>query len=124
MKKTLGIALASLAFIAPLPGCVVYDPYPGAYVPVAAPGPTPTQSFNRAWNAALDALKDAGVQVTSSNPKTGVIRGATNQADVDMTLLQQVDGTIRVEIEARSGQSKDTGLASRISEAYKRRMGV
>ena len=121
MKRTVGIVFAWMACLAPLAGCVVYDPY---YAPVAVPGPTPAQTYDRAWNAALDALKDSGVRVTSANPNTGVIRGASNQSDVDVTVLRQADGTIKVEIEATSTQGRDTGLASRISEAYKRRMGV
>ncbi len=124
MKRTFGIVFAWLACLAPLAGCVAYEPYPGYYTPVAAPAPTPAQAYDRAWNAALDALKDAGVRVTSANPATGIIRGASNQSDVDMTVARQADGTIKVDIEATSLQGRDPGLASRISEAYKRRMGV
>ena len=123
MKRTFCIFLAWLACIAPLAGCVVYDPYL-AYLPVSAPGPTPAQAFDRAWNAALDALSDSGVRVTSADNARGVIRGASNQSDVDVSVRQQADGTVRVEIEATNTQGRDTGLASRISEAYKRRMGV
>jgi hypothetical protein len=124
MKRTFGIVFAWLACFAPLAGCVAYEPYPGYYQPVAAPAPTPAQAYDRAYNAALDALKDAGVRVTSANPATGVIRGASNQSDVSMTVLRQADGTIKVDIEATSTQGRDSGLASRISEAYKRRMGA
>jgi len=97
-----------------LSGCVVYEPVP-AYHP-------PATTFDRAWNAALDALDDNGVQTMSTDRSTGKIRGIKDRTDVFVTVLRQSDGTLRVEIEARSLQGEDAGLARRISEDYKRRM--
>jgi len=93
-------------------GCVVYEP-------VATYYPSPP-TYDRAWNAALGALQDAGVAVTSANRATGVIRGAKDGADVTVTVLRQADGRTRVQIDASRG---DPGLTERISQAYERHMG-
>jgi hypothetical protein len=106
-----------------LTACVAYAPVPVYYPPVPAPAPTPSQAFDRAWNAALDAVKDAGVRVASADPATGVIRGTKDQTDVLVSVARQANGTLQVEIEAKRPEGRDAGLASRISEAYQRRMG-
>jgi len=112
--RTATFLLACLLGLAQLGGCVVYEP-----VPVYHP---PATSFERAWNAALDALDDTGVQTMSTDRAAGRIRGIKDRTDVFVTVLRQADGNIRVEIEARSLQGEDAGLARRISDAYKRRI--
>jgi hypothetical protein len=96
-------------------GCVVYEPVP-TYYPSA-----PT--YDRAWSAALGALQDAGVGVTSADRATGVIRGARDSVDVTVTVLRQADGRTRVQFDAKGASGSDPGLADRISQAYERRMG-
>jgi hypothetical protein len=86
--------------------------------------PAPAATFDRAWNAALDALKDTGVRIASADPATGVIRGTKDRTDLLVSVARQANGTVQVEIEAKGPQGHDAGLASRISEAYKRRMGL
>lgn len=54
----------------------------------------------------------------------GVIRGSKDRTDVLVSVAQQSDGSIRVEIEARAPQGEDAGLARRIKESYRRRMGL
>jgi hypothetical protein len=122
MVRTIGIVFVWTLCLAPLTGCVVYEPVP-AYYP-AAPAPAPAATFDRAWNAALDALKDTGVRVSAADPATGVIRGTKDQTELVVSVARQANGTIQVEIEAKGPQGRDSGLASRISEAYRRRMGV
>lgn len=124
MARAFGIVFASAACLAPLAGCVVYEPVPAYYPPAAVSPSKPAPTFDRAWNAALDALKDTGVRVTATDPATGVIRGAREQTDLLLTVSRQPDGTIQVEIEAKRPQGRDAGLASRISDAYQRRMGL
>jgi hypothetical protein len=112
--RTLTILVACVLGLAQLGGCVAYEPVP-AY-------PPPATTFERAWNAALDALDDTGVQTMSADRAAGRIRGIKNRTDVFVYVARQDDGNIRVEIEARSLQGEDAGLARRISEAYKRRI--
>jgi hypothetical protein len=104
------LALGSMASA----GCVVYEPVPGYAV---APS-----NFDRAWNAALGGVQDAGVQVTSADPATGVIRGSRDGIDVSVVVARQADGTVRVQFDAK-GSERDPGLANRFSQAYERRMG-
>jgi len=104
-----------LAFGLPLAGCVVYEP-----VPVQVPGPA---SFDRAWSAALGGVQDAGIQVTSSDPATGLIRGTKDGIDVTVVVARQADGSVRVQFDAKGPTQRDPGLANRFAQAYDRRMG-
>src|SRR4030095_3468763 len=74
MSRTHWAILALILGSASLPGCVVYEPVPAYY-----PGGS---NFDRAWNAALGAAQDAGVQVTSAEPTSGLIRGTKEGIDV------------------------------------------
>ena len=89
-------------------------------VPVYAPAPS---TFDRAWNAALSAARDEGVQVTSEDRAGGVISGNRGEQDVTINVRTQADGSVRVEISQRGPKGADPGLAGRISRAYDRRMG-
>ena len=104
---TLGIAL--------LTGCVAYAPYPGSYVS--------SSPYDRTWNATVGAVRDAGIQVTSEDPATGIIRGARDGIDVLVSVSRQADGSVRVKFDAKDPAQRDPGLANRFSEAYDRRMG-
>jgi hypothetical protein len=108
-RTTLLLALAC----GPLAGCVVYEPYPGYYYGGS--------NFDRAWNAALGGVQDAGVQVSSAEPSTGVIRGTADGGDVVVAVARQADGSVRVHFDARGPAQRD--LADRFSRAYERRMG-
>ena len=96
-----------------LAGCVVYEP-----VTTASPS-----KFDRAWNAALGAVQDAGVQITSAEPSTGVIRGTKDGIDVNTLVVRQSDGGVRVQFETKGPTQNDPGLSNRFSQAYERRMG-
>ena len=98
-----------------LSGCTVYQP-----VPAYAPAPS---TFDRAWSAAVGAAQDEGVRITSEDRGRGVISGSRGEQDVTITVQTQADGNVRVEFSARGPKGSDTGLASRISRAYDRRMG-
>jgi hypothetical protein len=99
--------------VAALASCTTSEP-----VPVAAPS-----TFDRSWSAALSAAQDEGVRITSEDRGSGVIRGVRNDQEVTINLRSQADGSVRIEISARGPKGSDTGLASRISRAYERRMG-
>ena len=109
------IILAVILGSAPLAGCVVYEPYPGYYH-----GGT---NFDRAWNAALGGVQDAGVQVTSAEPSSGLIRGNKDGIEVVVAVARQADGSVRVQFDSKGPTQQDPGLADRFSRAYDRRMG-
>ena len=104
-----GVGSVSLA------GCVVYEPV------VVSPGAP--ANFDRSWNAALGGAQDAGVQVTSAEPATGLIRGNRDGIDVTVVVARQADGSVRVQFDAKGATQRDPGLAERFSQAYERRMG-
>jgi hypothetical protein len=107
--------LVVLLLIGPT-GCTYYEAAP-AY----APAPS---KFDRAWEAALGAAKDVGVDIASADRATGVIQGSVNGSAVSISVWQQADGSVRVEINARSSVAgPDAALADRLSRAYDRRMG-
>ena len=114
MSRTLLAAALLVTAGALLPGCVVYEPYPGYAGPA---------TYDRAWNAALGALQDAGVQVTAAETGSGVIRGTRSGIDVVVTVMREASGQTRVQFDARGPTDRDPGLANRFSQAYERRMG-
>jgi hypothetical protein len=89
-------------------------------VPVYAPAPS---SFDRAWSAALGAVRDEGVQIVSEDRVSGIINGARGDQEVTINMRDQADGSVRIEISQRGPKGADPGLASRVSRAYDRRMG-
>ena len=97
-----------------LAGCV-YAPYPGYYVS--------SSTFERTWGAAAGAVRDAGVQVTSEDPSTGLIRGSKDGIDVIVSVARQADGSVRVQFDSKGPTERDPGLSNRFSQAYDRRMG-
>lgn len=117
-KRTPHIVI--LLALAVLAGCYVY-PYP--YPPPPGPvyyGPT---SFERSWNAALDAMDDAGVRTVSADRNTGVITGVRNGTEATITVRTQADGRVRVEFGSRGPSGQDPELSNRLYQAYERRMG-
>ena len=95
-------------------GCVVYEPVTTTSAP---------SKFDRSWNAALGAVQDAGVQIISAEPSTGVIRGTKDGIDVNALVVRQSDGAVRVQLDTKGPTQNDPGLANRFSQAYERRMG-
>ena len=116
-KRMRGI-LAWLALIV-LSGCYVY-PYPPPGPPYYYYG---SSSYERSWNAALDAMEDAGVRVVSADRNTGVITGIKDGVESTITIRTQADGRVRVEFSSRGPSGQDPGMSNRIYQAYERRMG-
>jgi hypothetical protein len=106
--------LLLFALCAVATSCVVYEPHPAYY--------NSASTYDRAWSAALGALQDSGVTVTSTDASTGVIRGSKEGMDVSVSVVRQADGRTKVQFDSRNSQ-RDPALASRFSEAYERRMG-
>ena len=107
-------AVAVVAFVGLglLAGCAVSEP--------SAPPPS---TWDRSWSAALGAVQDEGVRITSEDRANGVIRGYKDEREITIALQGQADGSVRVEITTRGPRGSDPGLTGRISRAYDRRMG-
>jgi hypothetical protein len=110
------IALASAGAL--LAGCAADEPPPPP-PPQPVPYYAPQSAYDRAWNAALSAVQDAGVQLKSVDRPTGVIRGSKDGIDVTVSVVRQADGSVRVQFNSPG----DPALAQRFSQAYDRRMG-
>jgi hypothetical protein len=91
-----------------------------AYAPVAAPAPS---AFDRAYNGALAAAQDVGIQVTSADPATGQIRGTRGGQPVSISVTQQPDGGARVQFDGPGATQREPDLATRFAQAYQRRTG-
>jgi hypothetical protein len=116
--NVLGTARVALALAGGLAaGCVVYQTAPGVY------SPYPSTSFDRSWAAAVGALGDQGVRITSEDRSAGVVRGTRDGIDVVANVRGQADGSVRVEFNTSGATTRDPGLINRVSESYERRMG-
>jgi hypothetical protein len=114
-----GLGLGVLLSLVIFTGCYVY-PYP-------PPGPYPyyygPSTYDRSWNAALDAMRDTGVSIVSTDYNGGIIRGTRNGVDATVRVQGQADGRVRVEFHAGGPSGQDPDLADQIYRAYERRMG-
>jgi hypothetical protein len=107
---------ACLCTAAVLSGCVAYPYYPpGTYAP---------STFDRAYDAALGALSDQGLSITSQDRASGNIVGARGAFSVAATVRPQADGTTQVAFTPRGQASaQDAGVVERVVGAYNARMG-
>ena len=114
MRPTLRyVALSALLALAA--GCVVYDPY----YPYGYPAqPNIPAAYERSWSAAVNAMRDQGVNVTRADRGAGVIEGQRGGYAVTSRVVTQPDGRIRVET-----NTSDAALAEGLSRAYDARMG-
>jgi len=96
-------------------GCVAYEPVPAVFV-------TP-QHYPEPWDAAVAAIKDAGVTVTSANVGSGLIQGNKDGIDVTVSVVRQADGRTRVQLDTQGATDRDPGLSQRFAKAYELRMG-
>ena len=112
-----GVLIAVGLWSALLAGCTYYTAAP-------APAPAPAPSvYDRAWNAALGGAQDVGVQVTSADPASGLIRGTKDGVGVTVLVARQADGGARVQLDTAGPTPRDPDLHSRFLQAYNRRMG-
>jgi len=98
-------------------GCVAY-PYP-----YAEPMPAAPSKFDQAWDAALGAAADAGVQVTGADRASGRISGNKAGAAVSINLQSLADGRVQVAFDAPGSREANPTLNERWLAAYNRRMG-
>ena len=109
------ILAAAILAVAPLAGCVVYEPAPYYH-----PGGS---NYDRAWSAALGGAQDVGVDVKSADQAGGRIYGVRNGIEVFVTVARQGDGSVRVHFNSRGPAQQDTELSAAFSRAFDRRMG-
>jgi hypothetical protein len=98
-------------------GCTYYQTAPGTYAT------TPGTSFDRSWGAAIGALQDQGVRITSEDRGAGFVRGTHDGINVTANVRMQADGSVRVEFNTAGATERDPALIDRISQSYDRRMG-
>jgi hypothetical protein len=104
------VILSSLLY-----GCVVYEP-----VPVPAHY---RSSYDRAWDNALGAAEDGGVEIASADRTAGIIQGSAGPTSVTISVTAQADGRVRVEFNTKGPKGQDTGLNERLVRYYNMRMG-
>ena len=101
----------------PLAGCYYVGPAPV----VVEPGPAP--SFDFAWDNALRAADETGIQITSANKETGTMIGQRGSVAVNIRVMKQHDGRIRVELDLKSQQPRTKYVADDFYKAYDRYLG-
>ena len=119
LKRRLVPIVFSLFFTSvSLGGCYYAGPPP----PIAVePGPAP--SFDFAWDSALRAAMDSGIQVTSANKENGTLLGKRGSIEVKITVLKQDEGKIRVELDLKGQPPRTQYVADDFYMAYDRYMG-
>jgi len=110
MNRLLAALLASLALITAA-GCVISDPSPYAHG-LLQPG------FNKAWNNAIDAMKDEGVNIVLADLARGELQGRRGNTSIDAYVVTQKLGDVRAEFVAPD----DPDLAQRVERRYQARM--
>ncbi len=119
--KIAALRIAAAFLLAAGMTACVYDPYYPYGQPYTVPGAP--ASFDRSWNAAMLALQDQGVRISSEDRATGVIQGQRGGMTVMTRLNRQADGSVRVEFNVGGNLDEDRDLPSRISRSYDARMG-
>jgi hypothetical protein len=88
------------------------------------PQPVPgAAQYQRAFDAALGAAGDAGIQVGSADRTAGRILGKKGEAEVSIWLQWQPDGKTKLEFTAPGSTETNPKLGERWLAAYQRRMG-
>ena len=110
MNRLLAPILAS--FVLATGGCVISDPSPYAHG-LLQPG------FNKAWNNAIDAMKEEGVNIVLADLARGELQGRRGSTSIDAYVVTQKLGDVKAEFVAPD----DPDLAQRVEQRYRARMG-
>lgn len=103
--------LLSLAFV--LLGCAGFGPQED----------NAAVSVDRSWAALLGAFSDEGLAVVREDLGSGVLEGQLEGIVVMARVVEQEDGSVRVDLRALGERQRDPGLLQRVVLAYDRRMG-
>ena len=109
--------LAAAVCTSLLSGCTYYGVSPGVSTT------SPTNTFDRSWSAARNAMLEEGVRINQEDRSTGTLRGDRNGIQVAAYLRTQADGSVRVEFKTLGATTVDPQLIERISASYDRQMG-
>ena len=109
MNRMLAPIVASLVVVTG--GCVISDPSPYAHG-LLQPG------YNKAWNNAIDAMKDEGVSIVLADLARGELQGRRGGVGIDAYVVTQKLGDVRAEFVAPD----DPELAQRVEQRYRARM--
>jgi putative intracellular protease/amidase len=109
MNRVLASILAS-TWLAAAAGCVISNPSPYAHGLLQP-------AYNKAWNNAIDAMKDEGVEVALADLAGGRLEGRRGGVTVIGKVVTQSVGNVRVTFAA-----EDPDLADRLQRRYEARM--
>lgn len=114
LMKMLFVIVLTAIFLA---GCTYYQPTPTVV------STSTVSKFDRSWSAAVGALSDQGVRITSQDRGAGIVQGTRNGIDVTGDLRTQADGSVRVQFNTSGATNRDPTLIDRITNSYNSRMG-
>lgn len=111
MNRALASILATFVLLTGGAGCVISDPSPYAHGLLQP-------AFNKAWNNAIDAMKDEGVDIVIADLARGQLQGRRQGVRVDAYVVTQKLGDVRTQFVAPD----DPALAERVERRYQARM--
>lgn len=112
------LPILAIAFACALLGaCTYYETAPGVY------SQTAPSSYDRTWSAAVGAMRDEGVTITSEDRNAGVVQGTRNGINITGHVRENADRTVRVQFSTSGATDKDPEFINRVERAYSRRMG-
>lgn len=118
--KTLTILITLTAVL--ITGCTYYQTAPGVYSTTTTTTTT-TSKFDRSWSAAVGALSDQNVRITSQDRASGIVQGTRDDIEVTGNIRTQADGSVRVQFNTSGATARDPSLIDRVTQSYNNRMG-
>ncbi|MCX5914628.1 MAG: hypothetical protein NTV04_22165 [Deltaproteobacteria bacterium] len=112
--RSIAPLIGIMGFLIAAPGCMYYGPVPAYYQ-----GTT----YDHVWDSALRAAEDSGIRLTFTDRNAGIIRGGKENTNVEISVMRQADGRMRVEFNRRGPKDQDPNLQDRFYQAYEGYMG-
>ena len=106
----------ALALLAVAPAACYYGPY----YPYATTVPA---SFDRSYNAVVGSMADNGLAILMEDRPAGRVVGRRGGIDVTGIVIQQADGSVRVEFATSGAVGEDPTMIERVTRSYNARMG-
>jgi hypothetical protein len=117
MKRALAASCTVLALLGALAACAITDPSPYAQGLLQP-------RFNRAWNNAIDAMKDEGLQVVMADLAAGRLEGRREGVVVTGRVVTQKDGRIDAEFAPGGAGAEDANAAQHVQARWATRMAA